>query len=67
MESAPIDELSAAVGYNGEKIAALIGHKEMESPETFLRLRSEIDDDAKNDEETSPGYECLESELKTVT
>ena len=34
----------AFVGYNGEKITAHIGHEELESPETFLRLRSEIDD-----------------------
>lgn len=47
-----VDEV--VIGYNGEKITAHIGHEEMESSETFLRLRSEFDDDGKNYEETTP-------------
>lgn len=47
-----IDE--ALVGYNGEKITAHIGHDVLESPETFLRLRSEIDDVAKKPGESDP-------------
>jgi hypothetical protein len=47
-----VDEV--VVGYTGEKITAHISHEELESPETFLRLRSEIDDGAEDAEETDP-------------
>ena len=47
-----VDEV--LVGYNGEKITAHISHEELESPETFLRLRSEIDDVAENADESDP-------------
>ena len=39
-----VDDVVA--GYTGEKITAHIGHEEMESSETFQRLRSEINGDA---------------------
>jgi hypothetical protein len=38
-----LDEV--VVGYTGEKITARIGHEKLESPERFLILRSEIEDD----------------------
>ncbi len=38
-----VDEVVA--GYSGKKITAHIGHDELESPQTFQRLRSEIDEE----------------------
>jgi len=39
------------VGYTGDKITARIGHEELETPETFQRLRSEIDSDEESPSE----------------
>lgn len=61
-----IDDPTVVVGYNGEKITAIIGHEEMESPKTFLRSRSGIDDDGKNEEEPNPEEVCLGSVLMGI-